>query len=142
MKHWYYIEDCTSSKSEIYDESLTAETATEAFITATGKWASLTKSDRAKRDEAYIGFADTDEDGCLDYNTMTEVFYLKRNRSTVYYLLKDPDGYGSASPICTDAVETARLLEEWEYSGTDNPLSDKWHEASRTEIAKYGTYDA
>ena len=141
MKHWYFIEDCTFSKSEVYDELLNANNATEAFIEAAGKWDKLTEADRNRRDEAYIGFADTDENGCMDYDTMTDIYYFRRDNSTVYYLLDDENGYGSDYPFCSDAVETARLLEDWHYSGTDDPLTDCWHEASRRETEYYGTYD-
>lgn len=141
MKHWYFIEDCTSSKSEVYDEILSAETATEAFIEAAGKWDHLAEADRKRRDDAYIGCADTDEDGCVDYDTMTDIYYFRRNKATVYYLLDDENGYGSDYPFCSDAVETARLLEDWNYSGTDDPLPDRWHEANRAELKYYGTYD-
>lgn len=141
MKHWYFIEDCTSSRSEVYDEILTAGTVTEAFIEAAGKWDALTEADRNRRDDAYIGYADTDEDGCVDYDTMTGIYYLRREKETVYYLLDDQNGYGSEYPFCSDAVETARLLENWNYSGTDDPLPDCWHEADCSKIEELGTYD-
>lgn len=76
-KHWYFIEDCTSSKSEIYDEILPAESQEEALTLASAKWEALTESDRRKRDEAFIGYADTDEYGCIDYDTMTDIVYIK-----------------------------------------------------------------
>lgn len=140
MKRWYFIEDCTSSRSEVCDEILPADTATEAFVEASRKWNALTESDRTKRDEAYIGYADTDENGCVDYDTMTDIYWFKRNGSTVYYILDDYNGYGSEYPYCSDAVETAELLEGWNYSG-DDPLTEFWHEASRSEIEYNGTYD-
>ena len=76
-KHWYYIEDCTSSRSEVYDEILPAESKEEALTLASAKWEALTESDRRKRDEAYSGYAAVDEYGCVDYDTMTEIVYLK-----------------------------------------------------------------
>ena len=89
MKNWYYIEDCTSRRSEIYAEIITAENATEAFCTAAGIWSRLTDHDRNERDEAYIGYAETDDDGCVDYNTMTDIYYIKRSGNTVYYILDE-----------------------------------------------------
>lgn len=140
MKNWYYIEDCTSRRSEVYDEIIPAENATEAFCKAAGIWNRLTEHDRNERDEAYIGYADTDDDGCMDYDTMTDIYYIKRDGKTVYYLFDNCEGYGSEGPVCSDAVETARLLEGWNYDSED-PLPDEWHVAGRTEIEFSGTYD-
>ena len=142
MKRWYYIEDCTSSRSEIYSEILTAETATAAFIEAAGKWARLTRSDWMKRDEAYIGYADTDENGCMDYDSMTDIYYIKRDGKTVYYMYYDADAYGSQYPVCSDAVETARMIDEgWQDEDSDDPFAQEWHEASDKEMEWNGTYD-
>ena len=141
MKHWYYIEDCTSTRSAVYDEILPAVDATEAFIAAVNRFTGLTRHDQEQRDEAYVGYADTDEDGCVDYNTMTDIWYIRRAGKPVYYLLNDMDGYGSEEPVCSDPAETARLLTEWDnYDG--DALTELWHEASRSEIAEYGTYEA
>lgn len=78
MKHWFWIEDCTSARSEVYDEILPVESKEEALNLASAKWEALTESDRRKRDEAFIGYAEVDEDGCVDYNTMTDIVYLKK----------------------------------------------------------------
>lgn len=141
MKNWYYIEDCTSRRSAVFTQQLRAETATEAFIEAVDTWKGLTRNDRNDRDDAYIGYADMDENGCVDYDTMTNIYYIRRDRRPVYYLLDNLDGYGSENPFCSDAVETGRLLDDWMYQGTEDPLPDCWHEASAAELRKYGRYD-
>lgn len=141
MKRWFFIEDCTSSRSEVYNTPLVAENATEAFIKASVIWDRLTPSDRSKRDEAYIGYAETDEHCFPDYDSMTETWYFLKDGITFYYILDEYEGYGSEGPVCSDAVETARLLEGWNYPDSDDPLTDCWHGASFNEIELYGRYD-
>jgi len=77
MKNWYFVQDCTNSRSEIYDEILPAKSKEDAFECASAKWEAISETDRRKTDEAFIGFADVDEFGCVDYNTMTDIVYLK-----------------------------------------------------------------
>ena len=141
MKRWFFIEDCTSSRSEVYNTPLVAENATEAFIKASVIWDHLTESDKSKRDEAYIGYAETDENCFPDYDSMTDIWYFREDGKTVYYILDEYEGYGSEGPVCSDPKETARLLEGWNYPDSDDPLPDEWHVASRREIEYCGTYD-
>lgn len=79
-KHWFWIEDCTSTRSEVYDEILLVESKEEALNLASAKWEALTESDRRKRDAAFIGYAGVYEDGYVDFATMTDIVYLKQRK--------------------------------------------------------------
>lgn len=139
MKKLYMVEDCTSTRSAVYDTPLSAsDSATQAFCAAVTLFSRLTDHDQEDRDNVYVGYADTDDDGCVDYNTMTDIWYIRRDGKPVCYLLNDLDGYGSSTPVCTGPDETARLLRDCAYDAVD-PLTACWHEASASEIAEYGT---
>ena len=55
MKKWYLIDDCLASKGQVFETAL----------------------DQRARDDFYIGFADVDDDGCVDYDTMTSITSIK-----------------------------------------------------------------
>lgn len=77
MEKWYLVDDCESSKAACFEEVLSAETQEDAITEARLVWDRLTLHDQRDRDEFFVGYADTDEDGCLDYDTMTDIFYIK-----------------------------------------------------------------
>jgi len=70
MKKWYVVDDCMSTKGEIF--TTPAESLQQAREKAAAEWAHLSEHDRKLRDAFYIGFADTDDDGCVDFDTMTD----------------------------------------------------------------------
>lgn len=48
--------------------------------------------------------------------------------------------FGASLPTCVDLAELKRLARGWEID-LEN-LMEQVHEASESEIAEYGTYDA
>lgn len=78
MKKWYMIDNALTDKGEIYETELKASSKEEAMKQAMKEWNALSDRDQANRDEFYIGLASEDEDGCVDYNTMTDIEYIKK----------------------------------------------------------------
>lgn len=139
MKNWYIIDDCTHSKSAVYDEIIkNCRSQADALHSTVSEWKSLAPSDRKSRDEFYIGYADTDEDGCVDYDTMTDILYIQRDGKPVYYIMRDLDGYGSATPVCEDAAGVDHILDDLYLAENPPMVSDLWREASKSDIAEYG----
>lgn len=73
MKSWYLIDDCTTKKAHMYDEKLPATTQDRAVELACHTWNALSDHDKKLRDAFYIGLADVDEDGCVDFSSMTDI---------------------------------------------------------------------
>lgn len=71
MKKWIIVDNCLSSKGEIYTER--AESREQAFTEAVAAWKHLGRHDQGIRDGFYIGFAEIDEDGNVDFDSMTDI---------------------------------------------------------------------
>lgn len=74
---WYLIDDCTTKGAFIDEEQLDVETKEEAAAIARSRFDGLSDHDKARRDAFYICLADCDEDGNIDYDTMTDFQYFK-----------------------------------------------------------------
>lgn len=60
-----------------------------------------------------------------------------------YYFPNDEHSdafFGGADPVCVDLVEALRLAKEWGLSEME--LMSQLHEATASEIEKYGVYDS
>lgn len=76
-RQWYLIDDCISSKGEVFESRLSCDSQEKAVEIATQEWEKLSKHDQQSRDDFYIGLAAVNADGCIDYNTMTDIVSLK-----------------------------------------------------------------
>ena len=72
MRKWYLIDDCISSKAEVFETELKATVKNEAIQEAKEIYNRLSDHDKKLRDEFYIGHFETDEDGNLNYDTMID----------------------------------------------------------------------
>ena len=70
MKKWVIVDDCLSTKGVIYTEY--AECREQALENAKAEWNHLGKHDQGIRDAFYIGFAEVDDDGNVDFDSITE----------------------------------------------------------------------
>ena len=77
MKKWVIIDDCTSKKAAVYDETCKDQTKEGAYAEAKSKWEALTPYDQRQRDAFYVALTGFDEDGCIDYDSMTDVLNIK-----------------------------------------------------------------
>lgn len=56
------------------------------------------------------------------------------------YILRDLNGYGSASPVCVTREEAEELMRGWYAMDENAPeFDDVWREADADDIAEYGT---
>ena len=113
MKKWYLIDDCLASKGQVFETALDCDSQEKAFDLATREWEALSAHDQRARDDFYIGFADVDDDGCADYNTMTNVISIKEVESPMkklwYAVQQDPsDDWSTGSYDRDEAVQMAR----------------------------------
>lgn len=76
MKSWVIVDDCTSSKSEIFESVCKAQTKEGAYNEAVHMWDELSDFDKNKRDSFFVGYADID-DGVVNWDSMTDVFTIK-----------------------------------------------------------------
>lgn len=72
MKKWYLIDDCTTKKGAVFTEELGADTREEARATIYETWNALTTHDQSLRDSYTAVYADLDEDGGVDYESITD----------------------------------------------------------------------
>lgn len=73
---YFFVEDCTSKRSAVYETLLNADKVDDAIVEAERILGRLTAHDKRERDEAYIIKADLDEDGCVDYNTADDYIQI------------------------------------------------------------------
>lgn len=72
MKHWFLIDDCMSTRSFSDTEHLQAASLEDALLEAQRRWDSLSPHDQRQRDAYYVCRAELDEDGCIDYDSVTD----------------------------------------------------------------------
>lgn len=113
MKKWYLIDDCLHGARQVFETALDCDSQEEAFDLATREWEALSAHDQRARDDFYIGFADVDEDGCVDYNTMTDIISIKKGERPMkklwYAVQQDPsDDWSTGSYDRDEAVQMAR----------------------------------
>ena len=76
LKKWWLVDDCMGAKSQIFEKELSNDKEM-AIRLATAEWNRLSQRDQKIMGAFYIGYAASDEDGCVDYNTMTEIVNIK-----------------------------------------------------------------
>ena len=74
---WYIIDDARTARGEIFEKPIEAADLTDAIKAALKDWDRLTEKEQAERIDFYVCRAKTDEDGFIDYNTMTDYYSLK-----------------------------------------------------------------
>lgn len=77
MKKWVIVDDCTKRRSAVFDEICKAQTKEGAYAEAKAKWNALTEHDKRDSDAYFVGHTDFDEDGCIDYDSMTDILTIK-----------------------------------------------------------------
>lgn len=98
---WYIIDDARTDRGEIFEKPIEAANLTDAIKAARKDWDYLTAKEQAARNDFYVCRAKTDEDGCVDYNTMTDYYSLKgtaQNSRPVTF-----DGDGLTAPVFFNA---------------------------------------
>ena len=74
---WFIVDDATTAKGRLDVEPTDTEDKPTALTKALHVWNHLTHDERKNRDAFYIALGQTDEDGLLDWNTVTETVKLK-----------------------------------------------------------------
>ena len=72
MKAWFIEDDCTSKAANIWVERMKATTKEEAAQELRDEWDRLTRVDKKRRDSFKAIYAEPDEDGGIDYDTVTD----------------------------------------------------------------------
>lgn len=76
---WYIIDDATTRDGLIDETPINAKNQADAIQQARLEWEKhLTEAERRRRDDFYVCRAKEDEDGAIDYNTMTDIYSLKK----------------------------------------------------------------
>lgn len=76
MKKWFVVDNCLTAKGEIFTHP--ADSREQAYAEATAEWKHLGQHDQSIRDDFYIGQAETDEEGNIDFDSMTDIEYIKK----------------------------------------------------------------
>lgn len=74
---WYIIDDARAARGEIFEKPIEAAGLTDAIKAARKDWDCLAEKEQTARNDFYVCRAKTDEDGCIDYDTMTDYYSLK-----------------------------------------------------------------
>ena len=77
MKKWVIIDDCMKKRCAIFDEICKSQTTEGAYAEAKAKWDALTEHDKRDRDGFYVALTGFDEDGCIDFDSMTDILTIK-----------------------------------------------------------------
>ena len=72
MRNWFLIDDCTTAKGATFEEPMAAATREEAAEELRQAWDRLNKADQKARDYFFAVLAEADEDGNIDYETVTD----------------------------------------------------------------------
>ena len=78
MKRWFLIDNATKSHAQIFETALDAKDQAEAIQIARREWDHLTDSEKKRRDDFFVGYAEEDEDGDADWDTMTDIYSFKK----------------------------------------------------------------
>lgn len=94
MKRWYVIDDSTKADGLVTERVLKATTKEDAIREGRLYWEKyLTRQERRRVNDCYIGNADEIEDGVVDYDSMTDIYSFKREKepmSDEYILSHSP----------------------------------------------------
>ena len=74
---WYLVDNALTASAVVEEVELKAQTKEGAIAEATDKWEHLSTYDQKHRDEFYVCRATVDDDGCFDYDTVTDVYRIK-----------------------------------------------------------------
>lgn len=72
MRNWFLIDDCTTVKGATFEEPLAAATREEAAEELRRAWDRLSRADQKARDDFRAVLAEADEEGNIDYETVTD----------------------------------------------------------------------
>ena len=72
MSKWFLIDDCTTAKGATFEEPMAATTREEAAEELRRAWDRLSRADQKARDDFRAVLAEADEDGIIDYETVTD----------------------------------------------------------------------
>lgn len=79
MKRWYVIDDSTKADGLVTERVLKATTKEEAIREGRLYWEKyLTRQERRRVDDFFVGYAEEIEDGVVDYDSMTDIYSFKR----------------------------------------------------------------
>ena len=76
-RRWFLVDDCMTKGAFCEEEDLKVATQAEAVAKARRMWSQLTKRDQDDRDQYYVCLAGTDDDGCIIYETATNIVEIK-----------------------------------------------------------------
>lgn len=74
---WYIIDD---KNGDLYEQEIIAQDRGEAIEIARSAWNGLTKHDKEQRVEFAVAYADTEADGCVDYDSVKYLASFKNAR--------------------------------------------------------------
>ena len=77
MKHYYIIDDRTTSGGAMFEDMIDTQDRGEAIAIARVTWEKLSEHDRKHCDAFYVGYADELEEGVIDYDTLDVVETFK-----------------------------------------------------------------
>lgn len=73
MKKWYLIEMVDGDQ---FETELNVTSGEQAIEEATAIWNRLSAHDQKRRTEFFACYASTDEDGCIDFDSITEDYSI------------------------------------------------------------------
>lgn len=72
MNKWFLIDDMITARGLLTEEPMAAATREEAAEELRRAWDRLSRADQKARDDFRAVLAETDEDGNIDYETVTD----------------------------------------------------------------------
>lgn len=126
---WFLVE---SKKYTTWVEELATELKSEAMLEAMRAWERMGDGDKKKCTEFRIVFADLDEYGEFDYDTIEDEWDLLRgmNRIAVGTTYSDPEGTWEVTWCGTDMVDVECIQE-------GNPNYGEVYQEPKHQIAYY-----
>lgn len=126
MKQFYLIDERTSGMTDTFIEKLDATTKEKAIREATKAWYHMTPADRKSRTDFYIGKFDTDEEGCIEFNSI-ESYVSIIDIIKVADRIKESDTWNDDD--CRTLCEFADMEDEWDEAQADY-FEDVMYEAA------------
>ena len=77
---WYIIEDRTTDRGQVFSHPIEAQTKEEAIKAGCFRYGCLTDAEKRGCDDFYVCRAELDEDGCLDYDSIEDVYDIKNGK--------------------------------------------------------------
>lgn len=76
MSNWFIIDE---REDAFFEDAIPAKSEEEAIEIGRRAWNKLTKHDQDRREDFYVCFADTYEDGSVNYDTILMMHSFKRD---------------------------------------------------------------